>query len=351
MSNWNERLRRMIHRKRFWGALIAMFVVSALSVYALYGVLRSGGEIDFWQLIERIDLRMFVLSSVIYAVALALAVIGWGWIISVLSGVWNWPQHVRIYCITAITRRLPGTMWYILGRVVMYERLGVGRALVAVGGGLEYAMILTAGLLVALLMWPLALPGQSISLWWLVGGLLFGCAALHPRTLRAIVSRLSPNTAPLAIRYRDLLGWVLVYAGVWCFGGGVLYVLAATIHPLPRMALPMIIGIWASAGIVTSFTTFIPFGLGVQELTLTALLGNLVGSPAEALVVALLMRLVLTINEVLWALVAGLGSFIGTLRSPQDEQTVRSVHDQLRSLSDEQKPDEVYKITPVFPRK
>ncbi|HEU5014463.1 MAG TPA: YbhN family protein [Roseiflexaceae bacterium] len=351
MSSWSERLRRMMRRKRFWGALIAMFVVSALSVYALHGVLRSGGEIDFWQVIARIDARMFLFSSLVYAVALALAVVGWGWIISALSGVWNWPQHIRIYCITAITRRLPGTMWYILGRVVMYERLGVGRALVAVGGGLEYAMILTSGLLVALLMWPLALPGQSISPLWLVGGLLLGCAALHPRTLRAVVRRLSPNSAPLHIRYRDLLGWALVYAGVWCFGGGVLYVLATTIHPLTLAALPVIIGIWATAGIVTSFTTFIPFGLGVQELTLTALLGNMVGSPAEALVVALLMRFILTINEVLWALVAGLVGFAATLRTPQDEQTVRSTPDQATSLSNEQKPDEVYKITRLLPRK
>ena len=115
MSRWTERLRRMVRRKRFWGALVAMLVVSTLSVYALYGVLHSGGEIDFWQLIGRIDARMFLLSSLVYAVALALAVIGWSWIISVLSGVWDWPQHARIYCITAITRRLPGTMWYILG--------------------------------------------------------------------------------------------------------------------------------------------------------------------------------------------------------------------------------------------
>lgn len=351
MSTWNQRLRHMMRRKRFWGALIAMFVVSVLSVYALYGVLRSGGEIDFWQLIGRIDARMFVLSSLVYAVALALAVVGWGWIISVLSGVWNWPQHVRIYCVTNITRRLPGTMWYILGRVMMYERLGVGRGLVAVGGGLEYAMILTSGLLVALMMWPLALPGQNISPWWLFGGLLLGGAALHPRTLRAVVRRLSPNAAPLVIRYRDLLGWALVYAGVWCFGGAVLYVLAATIHPLPWSALPVIVGVWATAGIVTSFTTFIPFGLGVQELTLTALLGNLVGSPAEALVVALLMRLVLTINEVVWALAAGLGGFIATLRTSQNEQTVRPGTDQHEPHSDAKNPDEVYKITPVFPRK
>ena len=282
----------------------------------------------------------------------------------------------------------------------MYERLGVGRALVAVGGGLEYAMILSSGLLVALVMWPLALPGQSISPWWMVGGLLLGGVALHPRTLRAVVQRLSPNSAPLQIRYRDLLGWMLVYAGVWCFGGGVLYVLAATIHPLAWSALPVVIGIWATAGIVTSFTTFIPFGLGVQELTLTALLGSTVGSPAEALVVALLMRLVLTLNEVVWALVAGVVELIEVSRSAagdetlnsadhatspvfhpphiqphppassphaergwrgsvggevrgevRNEQTVRSSGDQQKPHADEQKPDEVYKITPVFPRK
>lgn len=302
MNDWRERLRRAIRRKRFWGALIAMLLVSVLSGYALYGVIRSGKEIDLQQVLGRIDARMFLFSSLVYAVALLLAVIGWGWIVGALSGMWNWPQHARIYCITAITRRLPGTLWYIVGRVVMYERLQVPRALVAVGGGLEYAMIMLSGLLVALL----TLPGQSLNPLWLAGGVLLGCLVLNPPVLRALVRRISPASAPLAVRYRDLLGWALVYAGVWCFGGGVLYVLATTIHPLPLAALPRMIGIWATAGIVTSFTAFIPFGLGVQELTLTALLGSTIGGAPEALVVALLMRVVLTVNEVLWALLAGL---------------------------------------------
>lgn len=316
MNHWRERLRQAMRRKRFWGALVAMLLVSVLSGYALYGLVRSGEEIDLQQVLGRIDARMFLTSSLVYAVALGLAVLGWGWIVGALSGMWNWPQHARIYCVTAITRRLPGTLWYLVGRVVMYERLGVPRTLVAVGGGLEYAMILLSGLLVALVAGPLALSGQRLNPLWLAGGVLLGGLVLNPPVLRALVRRISPASAPLAVRYRDLLGWALVYVGVWCFGGGVLYVLAATIQPLPLTALPLIVGIWATAGIVTSFTTFIPFGLGVQELTLTALLSTTIGGAPEALVVALLMRIVLTVNEVAWALAAGLFGLVAASAAP-----------------------------------
>lgn len=323
MMSRNMALRKGLRSKSLWSALLGMLLISGLSAYALYGLFRADTTgLAFSQLIERIGLRMFVVSGLIYMLDLALALLGWGWIIGTLSRLWDWGQHFRIYCITAITRRLPGTMWYMVGRVVMYEQLQVPRAQTLVGSGLEFAMTIVGGLVLAIVTWPIALSGQTIHPIWFIGGLLLSAILLNPPFLRALMRRLSPRSGALDLRYRHLIGWVLLYALVWLVGGGILFVLATTIHPLPISTLPAVIGIWAASGFVSLVFSFIPFGLGVQELALSALLTPYMGSH-EAIITALLMRGVLTINEALWALIAGLLWLVGVIR-PTGEHLNRS---------------------------
>jgi hypothetical protein len=351
MSDWRDLLRKGWRSKGVRGALIGTLVIGALSVYALYSLFRKDMPgVSLEQMIDRIGVGMFVVAGLVYAGDLALAIVGWGWIIGTLSALWDWPQHIRIYCITAVTRRLPGTMWYMLGRIVMYERLRVARSITAIAGGVEFAATILGGLLVAIITWPIALSGRQINPLWFVAGLLLGCLLLNPAIMRAVVRRVSPQSAPLDLRYRHLFGWMLLYAVVWCGGGGILYVLTNTIHPLPLTILPTLIGIWATSGLVSLLFSFVPFGLGIQELALSALLGPYVGGP-EAIVIALLMRGVLTINEVLWAVIAGLLGLTRLLRSAQDKQIVTSASMKAIGLSDGKNPEELYERAPVIPPK
>lgn len=346
MTEWRAVLRRNMRCTRLWSALLGGAMVGVLVLYALYLALwRDASGPDFGELIARIGLGMFVTTSVVYSVDLALAIIGWGWIIGTLSRNWQWFQHMRIYCVTAITRRLPGTVWYMLGRIVLYERLQVARSVTALAGGVEFAAIILGGLLVALVTWPIVLSGRGINPLWFLLGLIPGGLILNPITLRRVLNRLNPQSAALDVRYRHLLGWVFLYAGIWCGGGVILFVLTTTIHPLPLALLPAMIGVWATAGLVATLLSFVPLGLG-QELTLTALLSAYVGTP-EAIVIALLMRGVLTINEALWALIAGLLGLTRLVRYPR----VPAVPSADEALSDGKKPEEVYERPRIIPQK
>jgi hypothetical protein len=351
MSGWREILRNGWRSKSVRGALIGAVVLGGLSGYALYSLLRKDMPgVNLEQLVDRIGIGMFLVAGLVYAGDLALAIIGWGLIVGTLGEVWDWPQHFRIYCITSVTRRLPGTMWYMLGRIVMYERLRVARSVTAIAGGVEFAATILGGLLVAIITWPIALSGRQINPLWFVAGLLLGALLINPPMLRAVLRRISPQSAPLDLRYRQLFGWMLLYACVWCGGGGVLYVLTNTIHPLPLTMLATLIGIWATSGLVSLLLSFIPFGLGIQELALSALLAPYVGGP-EAIVIALLMRGVLTINEVLWALIAGLLGLTGLLRSAQNKQIVTLPTMSAIGLSEAKKPEELYEPSAVIPPK
>jgi uncharacterized membrane protein YbhN (UPF0104 family) len=60
---------------------------------------------------------------------------------------------------------------------------------------------------------------------------------------------------------------------------------------------------WSVSAAASLLTFFLPSGFGVMELTLTALLSSIV-SPGAAVLVALAARVLLTLLDVLFGLVA-----------------------------------------------
>ncbi len=350
MIVWRDRLRTMLRPQRFWSMVLSMTVLSSLCIYLLMTVFRADPSVPAWdELLARINPAMFLTAGLLYTVILTLAVIGWGWIIGMLSGNWQWGQHARIYCLTTITRRIPGVVWYLFGRIVMYERLQVHRSVTAIASGLEFAAIVLGGLLVAVITWPFVLRRYDISPLWFIGGLILGVLLLNPVVLRTAIRRLHPQSETLSLRYSSMIGWTLLYAGIWLGGGGILFVLTQTVQSTPGTMFPVIIGIWATAGVVATLLSFIPMGLG-QELTLTALLSPFVG-PAEALIVALLMRAVLTLNEVVWAIIAGLASLSELSELFHTGRHGRTDGDAVLMQPDAQKPEEVYDHVPILPHK
>jgi hypothetical protein len=350
MIVWRDRLRTTLRTQRFWSMVLSMTVLSSLCIYLLMTVFRDDTSVPAWdELLARISPTMFLTTSLLYAVILTLAVIGWGWIIGMVSGNWQWGRHARIYCLTTITRRIPGTIWYLIGRIVMYERLQVPRSLTAIASGLEFAAIVLGGLLVAVITWPFVLNRYDISPLWFVGGLMLGVILFNPVILRMIIRRLHPQSGMLSLHYRSMMGWIFLYAGIWSGGGVILFVLTRTVHPTPVTMLPVIIGVWATAGVVATLLSFVPMGLG-QELTLTALLSPFVG-PAEAIIIALFMRGVLTLNEVVWAIIAGLTGLSELSELLHTGRRGRTGDNGLPAQTDAQKPEEVYDCASILPHK
>lgn len=302
-----ERLRARFRGPNAWRAWSGLGLLLLLAAYIVYMLTRSGlPAINLRELLARLSLAELALATLIYGVNLTIAIFAWALIIGSLSGCWRMFEHVRIYCITSITRRLPGTFWYMLGRVVLYERLGVPRGLTAVASGLEFVAMILGGLLVTLLTWPLMLGAASLNPAVLLATLAACALLLNPPLVRALIRRFGQRAGAPPVRYRQLLLWVAIFALIWAIGGLQLFVVARAVTPISLTALPALIGIWSASGIAsTIFFSFLPFGLGASELTLATLLSPFV-PPAEALVIALAMRLVLTVSEIGYGLLGGL---------------------------------------------
>jgi hypothetical protein len=326
VSRLGARVRAKLTGPGRWRTWLGLTLLVALLSYALFAILwRELPSMNLRELFSRVGPGDILLALLVYSVDLALAIAGWALILGMLGGFWRPLDHLRIYTLTAMTRRLPGTFWYIIGRVVLYERLGVARAVTAVAGGFEFAATVLGGLLVAIITWPLVLSAQGVSIVWLLLALALCAALLNPPTVRWAVRRLSPDHHTPAVRYRHLLGWVLVYAAVWAVGGLLLHVIVNAVHPLPLAQLPAMMGVWAVNGVVAMLLfSFVPFGLGVTELTLATLLSPFI-SADEALFVALLMRALVTLCELGYGLLGAALSLPDLSRRPPPDDPAGSL--------------------------
>lgn len=315
MSSLRERIRGRLLGPKAIQTWLGLGLLFLLVGYGFYMILwRELPQLNLGELFARISLSDLALAVAIYSVALALAVSCWIAIMGTLSDYWSPFDHFRIYCVTTVTKRLPGTFWYVLGRVVLYERLGVPRGITALAGGIEFAVTMLGGLAAALIAWPFTMGAHTLSPLWLIVPLLAGAALLNPRAVRAILRRFSPQHDWSGVRYRHLLLWVLLYVATWFAGGVFLYSLITMITPLPLSSLMGVIGVWCIVGVSSViFFSFIPFGLGAVELTLTALLSAFIPA-SEALFVALLMRAIPMLCELGYGL---LGAALGLIRPPE----------------------------------
>src|SRR5581483_2357893 len=135
-----------------------------------------------------------------------------------------------------------------------------------------------------------------------------------------------------------MAGWTLQYALVWCAGGAMLFVLANMLHPMPLAMLPTIIGVWSTSGVIAFLSSFMPFSLGVTELSITVMLSGYM-TTAEGLLIALLMRVVLVFNEVIWGLGVGLIGLLYPGTTLPNEQSFTKPLDSEGLLPDAEKPE------------
>jgi uncharacterized membrane protein YbhN (UPF0104 family) len=167
-----------------------------------------------------------------------------------------------------------------------------------------------AGLLVAVVLVPLAGLGALGRYWWIVFALPVVAVVASPPVLNRLVglalrlARRDPLPRPLSIggALRSV-GWALA---AWLCYGGQVWLLA---HQLGVAGgLPLLLhstGAFAGAWCVGFLLVVAPAGAGAREAALILLLGSSMSRP-QATVVAVVSRLLFTIADLGWGGVAAL---------------------------------------------
>lgn len=288
-----------IHSSAWIFTLLGVALFSIMVSYVVYNLYREGSAL--LAQLTHINPLGIGLSFVSYSGALALAILGWSAIASRVTNVRNLKRHVKVYCYANLARRIPGFFWYVLGRAHLYRDDGAGTVSVSAASVIEMVLIVLSGLISYALLNLGRWPTQWT--WGLIVGIGLGLAIIHPRLLQWILSKIKYANAVDCIRYRDVAIWLVVYIGVWVMGGLALFSVVWAIQPLKIAQVPGIVAVWSLSGAISTVVIFLPVGLGVREATLSLLLLPFIPAPLSV-TVALMMRVLITLYEIMWALIA-----------------------------------------------
>ncbi len=247
------------------------------------------------------DYSQFLVVVLIYLVALFFAVANWAAVMHAFeSGISFW-MHAKIYLVSMVSKRLPGTIWYVGGRMLFYKKLGVPSVKTASASGVEYIISFVADALLAAIFIPL---GLNLSKIWLIPLALVvavGLFVLRPKTMEKIMIKLNqPLAQPVSMS--QVIGWLLLRMVLVLTGGIMIFFTIRIFTPLRFDSLPFVLGARALSGAAGMLTFFLPSSMGASDLTLLAMLSTMIPTSLST-VIALLVRIYTTLFELIFGLV------------------------------------------------
>lgn len=288
--------------------LVAVLVQAAVVLLVLAGGWWGVGKL--WPELLALDRPpapwWLVAAGGLYTLALALAIVGWRWVLRVLDVRRRWLEDATFYTLSLAARRLPGGIWGPVGRVYLYRQAGAPTARVAAATVLDHVLVVATALALA----PpalAALPLRTVGAAWLVLALAAvpWLLLLVPRCRAWLVERMVRRGLLPAESSTQSPRWLWagiggVYALVWLSGGLSLAAIvrafgSSDVDPWPVVAA------WILARGAALPLAILPAGFGASDLALALLLGYAMPAPV-ALASALAVRALVTVGEAGWAL-------------------------------------------------
>jgi glycosyltransferase 2 family protein len=261
--------------------------------------------------LDRVSVLSLVLAGVAVLAAIVAGMLGWRAILADLGSPLPVAAAARVMLLGQLGKYVPGGVWTVVAQTELARDLGVSRRRSAAAGLVYNVLGLGTGLLLAVVSLPAMAGSHGMPRWvlWVVAVSPVSLVCIAPPVLTRLTNmalrllRRDPLEHPFtwagtlrAVAWITLL-WLLLALHVWLLGVGLGARGAALVLPS--------IGGYAAASSAGFLVIFAPAGAGVRETVLTILLApSLPGGTAAALTVALISRLLLTIGDVVAALVA-----------------------------------------------
>jgi glycosyltransferase 2 family protein len=277
-------------------ATIATLLISAFILgYLVYNQRETLTEFKF-----RIQPLPLIAAFIIFSLDLGLVALIWGWMMNALGervSIW---KHIRIYYVSNITKRIPGTIWYIASRAQFYQQIGISRRLTTVASGMEFAIALLTSGIVAIVFSLSLLTENKLNLIGVGLVVLLSLVASQPTVISWLFRKL--NIEARQFSTIQLLQWMITYICAWCLSGLVVFAIGASIVDLDIANLGYIIGSVSLVNIITSAFFFAPSNLGITEVSLSLLLSRIMPAP-YAVLVSIATRILILSFEAFWAVI------------------------------------------------
>jgi MFS family permease len=214
-----------------------------------------------------------------------------------------------------LARYVPGSVLYVLGRVLLSERAGVPRRLTIASIVYEQAISATSGVAFAayfIISHP-DLQGQPLR-WAVLLVIPAAIAVLHPKVFGPLANRVlrafGREPLPGVIPLRGVLTLIVFYTLVWGVVSVGIYCVARSVTTIPFSEV-LTVGSAQAVGFVAALVTLVaPAGLGIRDAAFAWAVKGAVpgGSFAVGSLIAIAVRGVMTVVELVYVgLVTALG--------------------------------------------
>jgi hypothetical protein len=295
-----ERLRQRFKSRSWRRLLYLVWAVLLVALIAFLGLVVWRSRDTLLDVLRTARYERFGWTFIAYAVSIGAIATGWHLVMRHLGGEPRFVVNLKIYVYTLAARRLPGTLWYIAGRAVLYRRLGVPARLPSLAAGIEVVLSIVSGLMVGAPALLLTADAQPVHVVICVAVELIGLGLLYPPLLRRLLARFGHLVGPEQLTVPRVISWVGAYIAMWISGGGMACTVVSALYPMDLSQVPLIVSLWALTGVIAFLAFFLPNNLGLAEITLSLLLGRIVPLPI-AIATAITIRVLTTAFDILWS--------------------------------------------------
>jgi hypothetical protein len=245
----------------------------------------------------------------------ALSALGWDLILRFLGYRIGVRQAQVAWGQPLLARYVPGSVLYVLGRVVLSERAGVPRRITIASIVYEQAISATSAIAIAAYFFISHPDLQGEPLRWAVLLLIPALiVALSPPVFRPLADRalraFGRDPLPGVISLRGVIALLAFYAFNWAVVAVGIYCVARSVSTIPLGDIP-VVGSAQAVGYVAALLTLVaPAGLGIRDAAFAWAVKVAVPANSFAIgsLIAIVVRGVLTVVEVIFvAIVTALG--------------------------------------------
>jgi len=293
---------------RRWRGALRLAVLALFLVFI--GVLFAQQWRQVRPLLGRLSVPLLVAATVAVCAGHLATLLSWRALLTDLGARLPFTGGLRVFFLGQLGKYVPGSIWPAVAHMELGRDYRVPQRVSGAAVAATLLLSVGSGLLAAVVLVPLAGGGALGRYWWIVVALPLVALVAAPPVLNRLLGlalRLArraelPQPLSLAGVLRSV-SWALA---AWLCYGAQVWLLARQLGVPggPRLLL-LSTGAFAGAWSVGFLLVIAPAGAGAREAALILLLGSAMSS-AQATVVAVVSRLLMTVGDLAWCGVAAL---------------------------------------------